>query len=425
MKTRSRGDANALAERARLVDNLEMVVASDTRPLAPTRPPFALEPLSLRFEDGTGYDDWAYYTGRLIEIHRGIDWWLADAFLYGEGTFGEIYAQVVPEGTYSRGAIRNAMSTARAIPPARRRANLSLHMHTEVQGLPDDLGDRMLDLAEEQEWSREELRTQVRTAKRTAERIAAESRPVPEDIPSLITIEVGDATNLPLGPGSVDLFVTSPPYGLGKSYGATDDDETAYLTLLRGFATDSYAVAKSGGRLALNVPLDTTLGGTRPTYAQAVDLMQAAGWRYRFSIVWREDTVNKSVARGSVDSPQAPHVMAPVEMIAVFYTGEWKRDPTGHTWDLTHEEWLEWTNGIWTFGGETNPWEGFEAAYPVELPRRLIKLLSFKDDVICDPFAGSGTTAVAAYLLGRQCYGFDNDEKQVASARRRVAALGR
>jgi len=417
MNTRTRGDANALA------DSVSLVVASDPRPSAPPSPPYTLSPLSLTFRDGTGYDDWAYYTGRLIEIHRGIDWWLADAFLYGEGTFGEIYAQVVPEGTYSRGAIRNAMSTARSIPPSRRRPTLSLHMHTEIQALPDDLGDRMLDLAEENEWTREELRAQVRTAKRTAERIAAESRPVPEDLPTLITIEVGDATDMPLDIGTVDLIITSPPYGLGKDYGGSDDDHANYVTLLTRFATDSFAVAKFGGRLALNVPLDTTLGGTRPTYAQAVNLMRAGGWDYRFSIVWREDTVNKSVARGSVDSPQAPHVMAPVEMIAVFCKGEWKRDPREQTWDLTHEEWLEWTNGLWTFGGETNPWEGFEAAFPIELPRRLIKLLSFKDDVVCDPFGGSFTTAAAAYILGRKFFGYDINGKQVASGRRRIAAM--
>jgi site-specific DNA-methyltransferase (adenine-specific) len=118
-------------------------------------------------------------------------------------------------------------------------------------------------------------------------------------------------------------------------------------------------------------------------------------------------------------------VVAPVEMVAVFSKGPWRRDPTGRTWDLTRHEWIEWTNGLWRFAGESAPWEGFPAAFPVELPYRLIKLLSFHDDLVLDPFVGSATTAVVAARLGRRFVGFDIDSSQVDSAKRRLASTFR
>jgi site-specific DNA-methyltransferase (adenine-specific) len=114
-------------------------------------------------------------------------------------------------------------------------------------------------------------------------------------------------------------------------------------------------------------------------------------------------------------------VVAPVEMVAIFSKGPWRRDPTGRTWDLARHEWIEWTNGLWRLPGESDPWEGFEGAFPLELPRRLIKLLSFHDDLVLDPFLGSGTTAVAAARLGRRFVGYDISPAQIDSAKRRLA----
>lgn len=71
---------------------------------------------------------------------------------------------------------------------------------------------------------------------------------------------------------------------------------------------------------------------------------------------------------------------------------------------------------------ESRAWEGHPAPFPAELPRRLIKLLSFPGDTVLDPFVGSGTSAVVATKLGRRVYGYDISETYVESARRRVAA---
>ena len=203
--------------------------------------------------------------------------------------------------------------------------------------------------------------------------------------------------------------------------GASLDD---WASLMRDSLAEIVRVLKPGGRLAINVPLDTTKGGFRPVYVEAVRMAVEAGLSYRFSIVWREGNVSKSTARGSLDSPHAIHVVAPVEMIAVLHKGTWRVDPEDKAGDLAHEEWLAWTSGDWEIQGESNPWEGFEAAFPTEIPYRLIRMLSFKEDTILDPFGGSFTTAAVAARLGRRVYSCDTDERQVASGKRRLACVG-
>jgi hypothetical protein len=146
-------------------------------------------------------------------------------------------------------------------------------------------------------------------------------------------------------------------------------------------------------------------------------------WLYRATIVWDEGNVSKSTARGSVDSASSPHIITPVEAIAIMYKGQWTRSP-GES-DIEHDEWLEWTNGLWKFNGESRPWENQPAAFPEELPRRLIKLLSCRHDLVADPFGGSFTTAVAAAKLGRRFVGFDVDPGAVAGGERRLASLAR
>lgn len=246
-------------------------------------------------------------------------------------------------------------------------------------------------------------------------------QPVILPVPPTVCLEVSDAAALPLPDASVDLIVTSPPYGLDLEYDATIDKAESWVYLMGVWLAEMYRVTRPGGRLALNVPLDTTLGDYRPTWPQACHAATCAGWQFQHTVIWNEGNVNKSIARGSVDSSGAPRIIAPVEVVGIFSKGEWARRSTV-TSDLTHDEWLEWTNGLWTFPGESRPWEGHPAPYPAELPRRLIKLLSFPGDVVLDPFVGSGTTAVVAAKLGRRVYGYDISPVYVESARRRVAA---
>lgn len=257
-------------------------------------------------------------------------------------------------------------------------------------------------------------------------RRAAEPKPAPDltSVPPSVRCEVGTAIALNLDDDSVHLIVTSPPYGVGIEYADSGDVQAAlWPNFMHRWLIEAYRVTVEGGRLALNVPLDTTSGGFRPTYAQAVEAAQDAGWTYRSSIVWDKTNLGKSTARGSVDSAAAPSIIAPVEMIALFCKEQWSRTPPCPS-DLAHADWLEWTNGYWRTSPQQIGWEGHPAPFPLELPRRLIQLLSFPGDIVLDPFCGSGTTLLAAHQLGRQAIGYDRSRVYVESTLRRIAEQG-
>jgi site-specific DNA-methyltransferase (adenine-specific) len=294
--------------------------------------------------------------------------------------------------------------------------------HQEVASLPPAEADFILTKAESGELKRPQVREQVRQVQREIRAAAPKPEPDPSRIPPTVRIEWGDARAMPLDRDTVDLIVTSPPYALDKPYsGGGDVDPTDWRRFIHAALVDMLRVTKPHGRLALNVPLDVSKPQARPIYSSAVQMAMAAGWKYRSTIVWDDTTLGKSTARGSMDSASAPNIYSGAQMIALFSNGEWAREAPGPS-DLQREEWLAWTNGSWRFPGETKPWEDHPAAFPLGLPHRLIKLLSFPGDVVLDPFSGSGTTCLAAVQLGRQAIGFDRSEAYVASALRRIAA---
>lgn len=265
------------------------------------------------------------------------------------------------------------------------------------------------------------LREQRRAQRGASRRAALEALPEVE-LPPQVHIQCADAAQLPLDDGAVDIIVTSPPYELGVAYDDYDDERGygVYLQDVASWSRELWRIGTDQARLCLNVPLDITRGGIQPVYSDWLDALREAGWRYAATIIWDEDNTSKSVARGSVDSPSAPHVFARVETVLVMHKGEWNRHRIGPH-DLEHDEWLAWTNGVWRFGGEHHAL-GHPAAFPEELPRRLLKLLSFRDDVVCDPFLGSGTTAVVAYRLARRFWGFDTSADYIRLARHRLHA---
>lgn len=252
---------------------------------------------------------------------------------------------------------------------------------------------------------------------------AAEPKPVvrPETVPA--RIERGSALSMHLPSDLVHLIITSPPYGVGIEYADGDVPAAEWESFMYRWLGEALRVTAPGGRLALNVSLDTATGGFRPTYAQAVRQAMQAGWRYRSTILWADNELGKSTARGSVDSASSPYIYAGAEPIALFSKGPWQRQPPCPS-DIDHDDWVAWTNGLWRFRGDQTPWEGHPAPFPLELPRRLILLLSFPGDVVLDPFVGSGTTALAALQLGRQAIGLDRSQQYVDSTLRRLAALG-
>ena len=233
-------------------------------------------------------------------------------------------------------------------------------------------------------------------------------------------------TSRALPPSSVDLIVTSPPYNVDIAY-ATHNDAREYLDdylpFTRAWLTKAFTLARPDGRLCLNIPLDKNKGGQQSVCADITTIAKEVGWRYHSTIVWNEQNISRRTAWGSWLSASAPFVIAPVECIVVLYKESWKKLSRGRVSDIARDEFLDWTNGVWTFSGEKKTRIGHPAPFPVELPRRCIKLFSFVDDVVLDPFMGSGTTLLACHQNRRSGVGFDIDASYCDLAVRRLAAV--
>ena len=116
---------------------------------------------------------------------------------------------------------------------------------------------------------------------------------------------------------SVDLIVTSPPYGIGIKYQDYDDGipYDQYLEFTRKWLLKVHSLAKSDGRLCLNIPLDKNKGGQQSVCADVTAIAKKVGWKYHSTIIWNEQNISRRTAWGSWMSASAPCVIAPVETI--------------------------------------------------------------------------------------------------------------
>ena len=209
---------------------------------------------------------------------------------------------------------------------------------------------------------------------------------------------------------SVDLIITSPPYNVAIDYKSNEDDLTYddYLAFTEKWLAKCYALAKDDGRFCLNIPLDKNKGGQQAVCADITTIAKKVGWKYHSTIIWNEGNISRRTAWGSWLSASAPYVIAPVEVIVVLYKKHWKKTKEEKINDITKQEFMDWTNGLWTFNGQSKKGAGgHPAAFPLELPRRCVKLFSFVGDTIFDPFLGSGSTMIAAHLNNRKAVGVD------------------
>ena len=213
---------------------------------------------------------------------------------------------------------------------------------------------------------------------------------------------------------SIDLIVTSPPYNVDIKYNSHNDQITyeKYLEFSHKWLSRCFEWLKNDGRLCLNIPLDKNKGGQKSVGADITKIAKDIGWKYHSTIIWNEGNISRRTAWGSFMSASAPYVIAPVELILVLYKDSWKKNGGSRKNDITKQEFMDWTNGVWTFNGQSKKGAGgHPAPFPIELPRRCIKLFSFVGDTVLDPFLGSGSTLIASYLHGRKGIGIDIDEK--------------
>jgi len=221
---------------------------------------------------------------------------------------------------------------------------------------------------------------------------------------------------------SVDLIVTSPPYNVDIHYNSHPDNLTyeEYLDFTKKWLKKCFDLVKDDGRFCLNIPLDKNKGGQQSVYADITKIAKDVGWKYHSTIIWNEGNISRRTAWGSFMSASAPYVIAPVEVILILYKNNWKKISGSKKSDITKKEFMEWTNGVWNFNGESKKKVGHPAPFPIELPRRCIKLFSYVGDVVLDPFLGSGTTLIAAYLNKRKGIGVEIDKEYCDLAIKRL-----
>lgn len=219
--------------------------------------------------------------------------------------------------------------------------------------------------------------------------------------------------------GSVGLAFTSPPYNVGKDY---EDDISLdeYRDLIRNVASEVYRVLKPGGRYVINV---ANLGRKPyiPLHAFFYDLHMKQGFLPMGEIIWQKARgASGNCAWGSWRSAAAPRLRDIHEYLLVFAKQLYSRPDKGKS-TIERDEFMESTLSIWEIPAESAKRVGHPAPFPVELASRVIKLFSYQDDVVLDPFVGSGTTCVAAKMLHRNYVGYDISSDYCVLATNRIA----
>lgn len=226
---------------------------------------------------------------------------------------------------------------------------------------------------------------------------------------------------------SLHLMITSPPYNVSKEYD-NDLSLNEYLNLLKNCFTETYRVLVDGGRACINI---ANIG--RKPYIPLSDyvskIMIEIGFNMRGEIIWNKSAgAGISTAWGSFQSASNPILRDVHEYILIFSKGNYKRERDKNEKEFRHdnitkEEFIEWTKSVWTMNTESAKRIGHPAPFPEELPNRLIKLFSFTNDIVIDPFMGSGTTAIAAIKNNRNFVGYEINKEYINLANNRILNL--
>lgn len=219
---------------------------------------------------------------------------------------------------------------------------------------------------------------------------------------------------------SIHLMITSPPYNVGKDY---DNDLTLdeYLDLLTCVFSETYRKLVTGGRACINI---ANIGRKPyiPLHAMVIEIMLDLGFLMRGEIIWdKSASAGGSCAWGSWMSASNPVLRDYHEYILVFSKESYSKSRSQTKKDtIQKEDFIKWTQSVWTFPAVNAKKIGHPAPFPLELPHRLINLYSYEGDTVLDPFCGSGTTCIAAVQNKRNYIAYDINEEYVKLAQNRI-----
>jgi site-specific DNA-methyltransferase (adenine-specific) len=250
-----------------------------------------------------------------------------------------------------------------------------------------------------------------------------------------------------LSEGCIDLVVTSPPYNCGIKYDTHIDDlpMNEYWSWTREWLTETYRLIKDDGRVSINIPYEVNVqdrGGRVFFVSEFYQIMKEVGFKFFGIVDLEEDSPHRSktTAWGSWMSPSSPYIYNPKECVILAYKKnhikkvkgepEWKGVPTEIEQEdgtlkkkIVYEEkdkkeFMELVFGQWNYFADTKSLT--KATFSMDIPTKAIKILSYKNDVVLDPFAGSGTSCVAAEILDRRWIGIELSENYTKVAQKRV-----
>lgn len=254
-------------------------------------------------------------------------------------------------------------------------------------------------------------------------------------------IECGDSTDLlkKIKANTVDIIITSPPYNAGHHYENYDDNLQIkeYEKFLKNILKQSYRVLKDDGRLCINIPFAIKNMKTKDVYfisSKVAGICDSIGFKSFEFICWHKGKTishfqGNNTAWGSWKSPSCPNFRPLGEAVLVYYKKNKKHTGDKKNIDIEADEFKDWTKNMWYFD-ETNSNVLFAsnnakktlhpAPYPEELITRLLKLYSYKNDLVLDPFNGTGTSTYVAKKLERNYIGFDLSEVYCKIAKERL-----
>jgi len=246
---------------------------------------------------------------------------------------------------------------------------------------------------------------------------------------------------------TVDLVVTSPPYNVGIDYDSHDDRMTMedYWEFTEQWLSKAYRLLKDDGRIAVNIPYEVNVqdrGGRILFMSEFWSIMKKVGFQFYGLVDLDENSPHRSktTAWGSWMSPSSPYIYNPKECVILAYKkdrikkvkGEpqWK----GELVDLEQEdgtikqkmmyqeedkkEFMSLVYGQWEYFDDTK--QQTKATFSMDIPMKAIKILTYRNDVVLDPFAGSGTSLCAAEISGRRWLGIELSENYTKVAKERV-----
>lgn len=232
----------------------------------------------------------------------------------------------------------------------------------------------------------------------------------------------------------IDIIITSPPYNVAHKYENYNDDLDfqSYLNIMRDIFKECYRVLKQDGRICVNVPFAVKNRDSKEVRFLSIyitQILNEIGFKEFELITWHKGKDIKhfqgnNTAWGSWKSPSCPSFRPLGEAVLVFYKGDRIHKGNSANIDISSEEFKEWTKNIWYFDESSK--QGFEnilcasnnakkdlhpAPYPEELIERLLKIYSYQNDIVLDPFNGTGTTTYVANQLHRQFIGIELSSK--------------